>query len=581
MRISGTLFLLFWLAAWGQSPAATLDETSFAAQFREVFYDQALADVKMVDIRNVREKELLLDNLAHLPALGEITFSELEVAEADFARIAPHANITQIEFSRFTTIDPAALAVVKSLKTLEFYKCTEIPWAAVAAMRGPALRRLEIRDSYLDGDDLSALSAVETFESITLSEPKGVSDDALANLGKFKNLQSLSVYNVSDSRGEFIAALKGLKKLREFNFTGRLTATQAQRLADLPNLQAIQLNIKEPLPNGWYKAIAENCRGLVRLELHYQALDKTKIDNIAMLTELTELKCYSDTQIADMSFGGPRVKTEPGDLAALAALKKLQSLHLSRGYRLNAEDGAAIASLAKLTRLELWFAQFEPGALEKLGDLTELTVLSLYGSRGLDTTDAKAIGALQNLEELNLSIVTKAAGADFSHLRGLAKLRELDLTDFRGLSDDDMAMFTGLKSLEDLTLRRNARVSDKGLSQLRHATKLSDLWMVHMSVNGTGFADWPADHALKTVFIEGTAINDDGLKALSRLRNLASVEIRIVRLFGGDIEVDIACFVDTPSLEYVSILGSYRTTPAAIEKLTKARPELSIFCPSE
>jgi hypothetical protein len=50
-----------------------------------------------------------------------------------------------------------------------------------------------------------------------------------------------------------------------------------------------------------------------------------------------------------------------------------------------------------------------------------------------------------------------------------------------------------------------------------------------------------------------------------------------VQLFGSDIKVDVSCFIDdAPSLESLSLWGSYVTTPESLDKLVKARPELGV-----
>ena len=141
-----------------------------------------------------------------------------------------------------------------------------------------------------------------------------------------------------------------------------------------------------------------------------------------------------------------------------------------------------------------------------------------------------------------------------------------------------MAMALGMKSLEELTLQRSSAVSDDGIAQWHQATSLRSLWMQKMYIKGTGFQDWPADHGIESIFIEGTAIGNNGLKAISRLQNLGSLEIRVLRLFGGAVKVDVSCFADSTSLESVALKGSYVTTQEAIDKLIKARPEMGVLC---
>jgi hypothetical protein len=556
-------------------PEPELDAEAFAKRLEEDFYRDSPADLESVSVSNRGEVDFILDNLAHLPKLKEIEFSAVDYGESDFGKMAPFPNIAQLEFEDYVAVDISGLSSLRSVTGLKFARCESIPWEDICRCD---LRHLEIYKSPVGAVGLRSLADLETLESVSFSEVDGLDDDDLADLAQVKSLQSLAVYNCRNVKGDFLAQLKGLGEFREFKFTGPLTVERSLHLAGFANLRTIELNSKQPLPPDWYRAIAENCRKLKRLVLFYQALDKAKIDHLSSLAELTDLEVYSDGQIRDMSFGGPQVKAEPGALESLGRLKKLEILHLSRGYSLNAADGAAITSLANLERLALWYVKFEPGALKDLGRLTELAELSIYQGRGLGTADAEGIGALTNLEELDLCEFRKETDADFSHLKGLSKLRELDLSGFRNLSNADMAMAQGMGSLEKLTLERSAAVSDKGIAQWRHATKLRSLWMQKMYIDGTGFQEWPADHGIESIFIEGTAIGNEGLKAMSRLRNLGDLEIRIIRLFGGDIEVDVSCFADTPSLASVSLMGSYVTTQEAIDKLLTAHPDMGVAC---
>ncbi|MDZ7616917.1 MAG: hypothetical protein U1E05_07935, partial [Patescibacteria group bacterium] len=150
--------------------------------------------------------------------------------------------------------------------------------------------------------------------------------------------------------------------------------------------------------------------------------------------------------------------------------------------------------------------------------------------------------------------------------------------EFRGLNDGDMAMAQGMTSLAELTLGSSPLVTDAGLAQWRHATGLRTLWLKKMNVCGTGFHEWPEDHPLEALSASGTAITAAGLKALGRLRNLSQLHVRTIQLFGGPIEVDLACFLDTPSLEAIALQGSYVTTQASLDRLITARPELAVAC---
>lgn len=606
-------------------PPPKLSAGVFAKQCEEVLGERLREDADSVFISDRDEKELILDNLARLPELKRIEFSGVRLGEEDYVRVAPFSNITEVEFYDYGLIDPALFSSLESVSTLEFSKCQEVNWMAFSQLDGPKVQHLRIVRSTIGAADLEALSGMDSLESIDLgtlaledrdlkslgvstnlkslavrdcpnldgsfvtqfqqleslklSDLAGLSDDDLRILGQLPNLKSLAVYNCRDVKGDFLADLKGQANLRDFEFTGPLTLDRALLLAAFPGLQTIRLSSKELLPLEWYTAIADGCRELKNLRLVDQVLDKAKIDRLSSLDELVQLEVFSDNALTpDMTFGGPKVSQEAGMLESLARLQKLETLCLCRGYHLDATDGRAIASITKLRKLGLWHAIVEPGALAGLGQSDNLTELSLYGCRGLDTADAEGIGRLKKLVELDISQVAKARNADFSHLGGLVNLRELHINKCKGLNDADMAMAQGMKNLEKLTIEGASSVTDEGIAQWGHASKLRTLSLGKVNIDGTGFQQWPADHAINWLFLEGTSISNDGLKAISRFQNLRALDIRTLDLSGKIIALDVSCFVDTPSLESVSIFGSFRTTQEAVDAVIKARPDMGVQC---
>lgn len=605
-------------------PPPRLSAGVFAKQCEEVLGERLREDADTVLISDHDEKELILDNLAHLPELKRIEFS-VRVGEEDYARVAPFSNITEVEFYDYGFIDPALFSSLESVSTLEFSKCPKVDWMVLSQLDGPKVQHLGIDRSVIGAADLEALSRMSSLESISLGalaledrdlqclgqsttlkslavrdcpnldgsfvthfqqleslelrDLAGLSDGDLRILGQLPNLKSLAVYNCRDVKGDFLADLKGQANLRDFEFTGPLAPDRALLLAAFPGLQTIRLNSKELLPLEWYTAIADGCRELKNLRLVDQVLDKAKIDRLSSLDELVQLEVFSDNALTpDMTFGGPKVSREAGMLESLARLQRLETLYLCRGYHLNAADGRAIGSLAKLRKLGLWHALVEPGALADVGQLENLTELSLYGCRGLDTADAEGIGRLKKLVELDISQVAKARNADFSHLGGLVSLRELYIDKCKGMNDADMAMAQGMKNLEKLNIEGASSVTDEGIAQWGLASKLRTLSLGKVNIDGTGFQQWPADHAINWLFIEGTSISNDGLKAISRFQNLRALDIRLIDLSGKTIGLDVSCFAATPSLESVAILGSFATTQEALDAVIKARPDMGVQC---
>ncbi|WP_425396509.1 hypothetical protein [Aeoliella sp.] len=561
MRIALALLAVGWIAGCSKPesdlnpsisheviaeiPPPELAAETFAAVLKEHFLWDTPSDLDSIRLSSTLEKDVILGNLAHLPKLEKITFREVPLSKTDLTKLAPFRNVTQIELAGYDHVSTDLLSSIPSVTQLEFSQCEFVPWERIHDTCGQKLQHLEVSRSPIDGDGIASLSAIATLESIGFYDSRHIDETALSSLSKLKSLNSLTVVNCDEVQGAFLSEIQGRLELDEFTFTGSLAPAEAIHLGKISSLRRIQVNSEQELPVEWFRSISRGCQQLQSLVLHYQALDKEKIDYISSLPLLKELQACSNGQVPDFSFGGPSVQADVGSLVSISRLENLETLHLSRGYRLGASDGEAIASLPKLKELVLWHVHLEPGSLADLGRLENLGSLDIYNGASLSTADAKAIGALPNLETLKLRECRKGAGADFSHLKNLKKLRTLDLSGIHGLSDGDMSMAQGMVSLEKLTLERNSGVSDAGIAKWHQATNLRELWIQKLNMDGSGFIGWPSSHGIESIYIEGTSIDDDGLKALSRLQNVQSLDIRLQTLLGWDIRVDL-CLRQNP-----------------------------------
>jgi Leucine-rich repeat (LRR) protein len=559
------------------APEPFLGIEEFAKILEENFYEDTPSDVESVSVSNDQELVFILDNLAHLRNIKEIIFRDVEFPASVFTRLNNYTNVTEIGLRGYDSFDFERLAKLERLDRLTLSDCSDVSWQLVSDICRN-LRQLEISDSPIDAEGFRQLSALKKLDKLVLVYLDQVTDDDLKPLIDSTRLKSFAAYNCSKITGSFLNNPDKLVSLREFRFTGPLDSQSAESLAALPGLQEITIRSKVELQPEWYQAIAKGCTELKSLRLYYQALDKAKIESVAVASELEELAVYNESEFDSMGFGGPRVRTAAGDLASLANLRHLRTLHLSNGYKINDADGAAIASLEKLEQLNLWGSRFESGALSQLGNLSRLKKLDLDSATGLDSSDADGIASLSALESLKLTKVLKAPGADFSCLKRLHNLRELDLVGFLNLDDADMDMAEGMQNLGSLQLGMSVGVTDKGLAKWHQATSLRSLTIRKLSVDGTGFQSWPPDHSIEEIFVHGTTISGEGLRAMSQFQNLVDVYLNVINFAQPIVKVDLSVFSDTPSARSLTVLGSYRTSQTVLDALAAANEELALSC---
>jgi hypothetical protein len=121
-------------------------------------------------------------------------------------------------------------------------------------------------------------------------------------------------------------------------------------------------------------------------------------------------------------------------------------------------------------------------------------------------------------------------------------------------------------------------VTDKGLAKWHQATSLRSLTIRKLSVDGTGFQSWPPDHSIEEIFVHGTTISGEGLRAMSQFQNLVDVYLNVINFAQPIVKVDLSVFSDTPSARSLTVLGSYRTSQTVLDALAAANEELALSC---
>jgi len=133
------------------------------------------------------------------------------------------------------------LAKLRTLESLEIFRCPGFGSAGVLALADLPLTRLTLRDLPDVGDDaLAVLPRLPSLRRLTLHELASVGDRGAAQLAKARQIQSLDIWSLptlTDATAEVIAKLPALEEL-SIRETG-MTEAAALKFATLPGLQSL------------------------------------------------------------------------------------------------------------------------------------------------------------------------------------------------------------------------------------------------------------------------------------------------------------------------------------------------------
>lgn len=289
----------------------------------------------------------------------------------------------------------------------------------------------------------------------------------IAEVIKVSALEWLELSDYEIDAGH-ISKLERLSALSELGLAAcDLADADLEALVRLPKLTHLQLS-DNPITDAAMVHVAQ-LPNLARLDV-----SRTQLTNggLAVLSDLETLRFadLSHTEVTDEglvlleknAFEGLRLEYTGVKGSAFTTLTspRLRALSL-RGSWL---DDAGLAAIAELSSIEfLWVrgASVTDKGVSHLRKLSNLRILDLGGTEVVGAT-LEALVALP-IEELNLGGLP-VGDIIASKLRPMTRLRVLSMTRGR-LTDEGMRSITLLPSLEDLWLQRTA-VSDDGIEAL-------------------------------------------------------------------------------------------------------------------
>jgi Leucine-rich repeat (LRR) protein len=390
----------------------------------------------------------------------------------------------------------------------------------VSFATGPTLRRLE----FMKIGDQWYLSADERHFRLGQNHgfPNPPPPGARPLIGQNTSLATLD-YGILDEKNlrtpeEIKSLLPKLKLSVEFDDAGKIISIDPASFLDSKGLQCV------------YSQLSPRIQRLIIHGGGHQLSDA----DFEKLSRLTGL------EVLDIS-GEYSQATDKG-LAHLGMLSNLKTLRL--GAPLASDAGFAfLASLPRLEDLSLR-GRISDASLQHLTGASKLRGLFLDRGR-VQGPGLEHLRGLKELSTLSLNR-NKLTGPGLEHLGALPNLRSVDLS-ANGLTDQGLRGLTSWDRVESLRLDHN-RITDAGLESLRGAVKLRHLSLADNQITGPGLAHLKGLGQLDSLLLWNNPLTD------AALENLAGL----------------------PKLNSVNLTENPAWSPAALQKLRRAVPQVSI-----
>lgn len=348
---------------------------------------------------------------------------------------------------------------------------------------------LRLDAGWLEAKHIRDLSRFDSLTYIQLvcghENETSLDDEALAELGKCKNLKSLVVSHSQFGDISF-AAIAKLPQLANLGvYKANVTDEGFASTSGFPNLLRLKV--------GWLRisnrGLRQICtiRNLQELTVGGGRFDDRGLTNSSRLVNLQKLEIVH-----------PISRTSMQLICSIASLQELSVVcnnQFSNGL-------ANIHQLKKLERLTFSRGSVSSKDIDRLTTLPRLQTLSfgsIFGKSGLDENACASIAKLENLKVLSLGLLQ---------------------------TDDAIAPICSMDNLEELDCSNSFNVSDFGLTNLDQMKSLRKLSLANTKIsNSTALRRLVKMPQLKTLDLSGTWINDRSVKPLGTMKSLRELDI--------------------------------------------------------
>jgi len=211
-----------------------------------------LKALEVLDLRgNMEAGDMTLDVLGKLPHLRALKHRSTVVTDDGIERLAASRSLASLLAQDFTITNAAgpALGKIRTLESLEIFRCQGFGSDGIRGLAGLPLKRLTLRDLPDVGDAaLAVLPELPGLQRLSLHELASVGDEGLAHLAAAKQLAVLDIWSLPRMTDATIAVIAGLPAVQELSIRETsVTDAGLAKLAALPGLQVLVFKDNGPI----------------------------------------------------------------------------------------------------------------------------------------------------------------------------------------------------------------------------------------------------------------------------------------------------------------------------------------------
>ena len=463
-----------------------------------------LTKLQILDLTHAKVTDEGMKTIAQLPELRELDLTWTKIGDAGVARLS-------------------GLTKLKKLSLWET-KVTDAGVEALAALRD--LEVLDIRRNDISDAGLRAVGKLAKLRVLHLNRTK-ITDAGLKHLADLRQLQELHLEETQLS-GRGLGDLAGLKELRWINLYHALNVDDAG---------AVEL---------------AKLSGLERLDVRRCKLTDAGLGHLARLKNLRSLKT-SNTRVT-------------ADGIKVLAGRNLEEFDIPDEAQTDLGFKHYLAAVRPPPDGEFHFFWHTPryltnASLVELGQLGRIKTLRFNSDRITDD-GLRVLGTLKNmqsLEHLDLRYI-RLTDAGLPELQKLKGLKRLQLDEAK-VTAEGLKGLAGM-NLEYLTVPRHCW-TDMGLKNyLAASPRPTELILSSTKITDAGLQPLTGVNSLRFLFLGGTGIGDEGLKAAAECTELIKLSVAYTKATDAGMKQ----LNGLPNLEWLSISGT-TITVASLKEL--------------
>lgn len=351
-----------------------------------------------------------------------------------FYEISKLPNLSSIRLSGLCITDAAIRSLAKSgsLRGLCLFKVLVTNLGLAAISRMPQLESLELKQ--LDMISNFGLEGLSSLKQLKIKRCPGISDEGLYKIGKYPNLERLSVIsmNLTD---QGLMGLKHLNMLEELELSCRnMTENGLIHIAALTNLRVLCL---------W------------------------EIEDINFPPKVINIPCLKELSLNTNS------KLKGSEITSIERWPGLERLRLHGMDDIGLEELLNLESLQSLCELGIGqIRSLSESQIRQLCQLSHLTRLNLRGCHGIRNSGVAELTALTNVSELFLHDCDRITITGLQHIVQMHQLVKLTLGP--NIDDECLEMITNLPNLTHLGFVLCNNITVRGLRWLKGMDSLQD-----------------------------------------------------------------------------------------------------------